>query len=147
MRIRTIRGAAETSLGAQVNLTAKAFTTALAARLPDGWTTPQVAVLTFLSQHPGSPQRTIAAGTGIDTATLAEMLKRLEARGMVRREPDPQDARRLLVSIGDIDDQELLAAIRAAGEVNEVATRDLTEADITTLWNLLARLRANLEPA
>ena len=54
MRTRMIQRAEDESLGAQVNLTAKAFTAALAARLPDGMTTTQVAVLAYLARHPGS---------------------------------------------------------------------------------------------
>ncbi len=147
MRIRTILQAEDGSLGAQVNLTAKAFTAALAARLPEGLTTTQVAVLAYLSRHPGSAQSQIAAGTGVDTATLAELLKRLDRRGHVRREPDPKDARRLLVSPGELPDDLLTNGLHAAAEVNALATKGFTASERAAAHALLARVRANLSTA
>lgn len=144
MSTRTIRVAVVESLGAQLNLTAKAFTSALAARLPDGLTTTQVGVLSYLAEAPGMSQREIAAATGVDTATLAEMLRRLEQRGMVRRSPDPVDARRMLVRLGEFDPVLLDEALQAARDVNEIATRGLTEDERGLLGSLLARLRSNL---
>ena len=132
------------SLGAQVQLAAKAFAAALGARLPEGMTTTQVQLLAYLAANPGSSQREIASGTGIDTATLAEMLRRLEGRGQVRRAPDPQDARRMQVSLGEIDPGVLTAALEAANAVNELAVRGLTADERATLIPLLARIRSNL---
>ncbi len=132
-------------MGAHVNRTAKAFTVALASRLPAGLTTTQVAVLSYLVEHPASSQRDIATATGIDTATLAEMLRRLEARGMVVRETDPTDARRTLVTVGEIEPETLDTAVRAAHEVNELALAGFDDAERSALIPMLARLRANLE--
>lgn len=133
------------SLGFQVNLSAKAFAAALASRLPAGMTTAQMAVLSLLTDHPGASQREIAAATGIDTATLAEMLKRLEARGVVTREPDPNDARRLLVRVGDLGPGDLATALEAAHDVNERAMAGLSDDERRMLIPLLERLRTNLE--
>ncbi len=142
-----IQRAEDESLGAQVNLTAKAFTAALAARLPDGMTTTQVAVLAYLARHPGSAQSEIAASTGVDTATLAELLKRLDRRGHVRREPDPKDARRLLVRLGELPKDLLANGLQAAAEVNALATHGFTASERADAHALLARIRANLTPA
>jgi DNA-binding MarR family transcriptional regulator len=102
--------------------------------------------LTGGSTATSSPSR-IAASTGVDTATLAELLKRLDRRGHVRREPDPKDARRLLVRLGELPKDLLANGLQAAAEVNALATHGFTASERADAHALLARIRANLTPA
>lgn len=53
----------------------------------------QIAALVALNKNPGASQRELVEATGIDKSTLKEMLTRMEARGWVQRERDPQDSR------------------------------------------------------
>ncbi|MDY1814975.1 MarR family transcriptional regulator [Klebsiella pneumoniae] len=61
--------------------------------LPD-LTKPQYAVMRSVAEHPGIEQVALIEAAVSTKATLAEMLSRMEARGLVRREHDPADKRR-----------------------------------------------------
>ncbi|STW72634.1 transcriptional regulator [Klebsiella michiganensis] len=56
--------------------------------LPD-LTKPQYAVMRSIAEHPGIEQVTLTEAAVSTKATLAEMLSRMESRGLVRREHDP----------------------------------------------------------
>jgi len=49
--------------------------------------------MTALLNHPGADQVTIASDAGIDRTNVADVLARLEQRGLVRREASQQDRR------------------------------------------------------
>jgi DNA-binding MarR family transcriptional regulator len=59
----------------------------------DGPTRQQIALLIALHQRPGSSQVDVSAATGIDPNTIAEMLRRLVARGLVARARSADDSR------------------------------------------------------
>jgi len=62
---------------------------------PFGLTPVQYAALAAVRRLPGVDQRTLAATIGLDTSTTGGVIDRLEARGLVRRPPARQAARRL----------------------------------------------------
>lgn len=64
--------------------------------LPD-LTKPQYAVMRAIAEHPGIEQVTLMEAAVSTKGTLAEMLSRMESRGLVRREHDPADKRRRFV--------------------------------------------------
>src|ERR671930_1240732 len=69
-------------------------------------------VLGGLEHGPAPTQSQLAAAVGRDKTRLIPILDRLEARGLLRRAPDPDDRRNRIVSLTD-DGRELLAACRA----------------------------------
>lgn len=83
-------------------------------RIPE-LTKPQIVVLALLILNPGVDQVTMSRLSVIDTATLAGVILRLEKRGLLTRETDPEDRRRYLLQITD----EGKAAYRAATKVAE----------------------------
>lgn len=64
--------------------------------LPD-LTKPQYAVMRAIAERPGIEQVNLMEAAVSSKATLAEMLSRMETRGLVRRENDPLDKRRRFV--------------------------------------------------
>lgn len=64
--------------------------------LPD-LTKPQYAVMRAIAERPGIEQVNLTEAAVSTKATLAEMLSRMEKRGLVRRENDPLDKRRRFV--------------------------------------------------
>lgn len=60
-------------------------------------TGPQFAVLTAILRSEGVDQGTIASAVALDRSTMADVVRRLEQRGLVRRETDPGDGRRRLL--------------------------------------------------
>jgi DNA-binding MarR family transcriptional regulator len=91
-----------------------------AAVVDTGLTGVQFAVLAALEVEPGLDQRTLGERISLDTSSLAEVCRRLVARGLVERRRDPADSRRNLLRVtpGGAD---LLA--RTAPQVDEVGRR------------------------
>jgi DNA-binding MarR family transcriptional regulator len=59
----------------------------------DGPTRQQIAVMITVCQQPGATQTELVARTGIDKNTLAQMINRLVARGLLERKRSPSDTR------------------------------------------------------
>lgn len=132
------------SLGFLLNRAARAMAGRLASGLESlGLTTSQWVVLQHVSAHPGNHQEVISSQLGMDAATLVGVLRRLEARGLVERAPDPADGRRRLVnSSGTID---LAAGASAAQAVIELALTDFSPEERELLRSFVSRIITNLE--
>lgn len=109
-----------------------------------GMTRAQWGILIWLERQPGITQKELAELLEVEPITVARLLDRLEARGMVERRPDPKDRRiwRLhllapaLPMLGEIHAQ--LADIRHA------VTRGMDEAMLATTKAALARMKETL---
>ena len=67
-----------------------------------GVTPVQFAALQVVNDRPGIDQRTLARSIGLDTSTVAGVVDRLEARGLVQRNASPDDRRvRLLTATAE----------------------------------------------
>jgi DNA-binding MarR family transcriptional regulator len=151
MRIRTSEPGAgfaiDQSLGYLVNQLAKKLAASFNERLAEyGLTTTQWGVLACLWGEDGLSQRDLSRRTGTDPATLTEMLKRMEARGLVRRERDPDNNRLQRVYIAERD-----AALRdtltaEASAVNRLATAGFSDDERAQLAELLRRALSNIAP-
>lgn len=86
--------------------------------LPD-LTKPQYAVMRSVAEHPGIEQVALIEAAVSTKATLAEMLSRMEARGLVRREHDPADKRRRVVYLTDEGEALLNRSIPQGNEVDD----------------------------
>lgn len=62
-------------------------------------TSPQFAALNALYGEPHLDQRTLGARISLDRSTMAEVVSRLVARGLIRTERDPRDARRKAIAL------------------------------------------------
>jgi DNA-binding MarR family transcriptional regulator len=92
-----------------------------------------------------SPTR-LFKGLMLSSAGITSRLDRLERRGFVRRAPDPEDRRAVLVELTDAGRKVLDEAV-AANTKSEAALLDsLSPKEISTLGKLLRKLLAGLEP-
>jgi DNA-binding MarR family transcriptional regulator len=66
-----------------------------------GVTPVQYAALQKVALTPGVDQRTLARSIGLDTSTIAGVIDRLEARGLMLRSASPEDRRVRLLSLTD----------------------------------------------
>jgi DNA-binding MarR family transcriptional regulator len=66
-----------------------------------GVTPVQYAALQTVANSPGTDQRTLARSIGFDTSTIAGVIDRLEARGLLLRSASPDDRRVRLLSLTD----------------------------------------------
>ena len=64
-----------------------------------GMTGPQRLVVRIVGRFPGTAAGRVAQILHVHPSTLTGILKRLEARGILQRRPDPRDARRALLAL------------------------------------------------
>ena len=135
------------SLGFQVNRLAGAMKAAMEARLaPYALTAPQWATLMRLLERDAWTQRELGHSQGMDKATVGGVVARLEAKGFVAREPDPDDGRAHRVTLTAAGRALALRLEPLAGEVNARATASLDAEDSQRLVSLLIRARSSLTP-
>ncbi|GHA01439.1 MarR family winged helix-turn-helix transcriptional regulator [Streptomyces purpurascens] len=93
---------------------------------PSGITALQYTALTVLERHDGLSAAQLARDSFVTAQSIADLVRSLEGRGLVRRERNPRNRRELLILLTD-DGRELLT--RHAGPVRELEermVRDLT---------------------
>ncbi len=89
----------------------------------------------------------LAARTKLDKSTLALMLERLERQGQLRRNRDPQDARRRVLRLTEKNRAVHAAYEAASKEMVSVFYRGLPEAGIDAFEASLRKILANVESA
>jgi DNA-binding MarR family transcriptional regulator len=97
----------------------------------------QFAILNTLIDDPGEDQVTLARRVAFDAATSGSVIGRLEAKGWVRREADPQDRRRKLLWVTP---QGALAAQRMKRAVAKAQARILAPLPADERGQLIALL-------
>jgi len=119
-----------------------------------GLTPVQYAALHRIGLSPGIDQRTLAALIGLDTSTVAGVVDRLEARGLMDRTTSPEDRRvrllnvsqpgralleavgpdvwraqrRILSPLGEVEQREFMRMLRVLVTANNDASRAPSEA-------------------
>lgn len=98
------------------------------------------AVLATLEGGPAPTQSELAAATGRDKTRLIPILDRLEARGLLRRTPDPADRRNRIVALTTAG-RDLVASCRAGIRAMEAELlADLEPDERATFVAVLDRL-------
>jgi DNA-binding MarR family transcriptional regulator len=90
-----------------------------AAAGPASLTQRQFTVLAAASAADGSTQNDLVRATGIDRSTLADLVARLFAKGMLQRERSAADARANTVRLSDAGREALQSATKAAEAADE----------------------------
>jgi MarR family transcriptional regulator, transcriptional regulator for hemolysin len=112
-----------------------------------GLTRSQWQVLSYLAQNEGINQARLAGLIEIEPITLGRIVDKLEAMGLIKRNPHPTDRRTWLLH--------LMPAARGrleqVGEYSDLTRREalagVSEADKQHLLNTLQTLKANLTQA
>ena len=109
-----------------------------------GLTRAQAAVLANLARQEGINQAALAQLLELEPITLARLLDRLQAAGLVERRPDPKDRRAHLLYLTAAAYPLLDRIFALAAEVREDALAGVAEADRGRLLDLLIEMKANL---
>ncbi|MFI2433396.1 MarR family winged helix-turn-helix transcriptional regulator [Streptomyces sp. NPDC018693] len=91
---------------------------------PSGITALQYTALTVLERHDGLSAAQLARDSFVTAQSIADLVRSLESRGLVRRERNPRNRRELLILLTEAG-RELLA--RYAGPVRELEERMVGE--------------------
>lgn len=100
----------------------------------------QFGVLAVIRRFGSISQAEISRLTAIDVSTLAEMLARLERRGIVSRKMDPRNNRKYLVSLEADAERELEAAMKTENRITKEMWSPLTPEENQVLLSLLHKL-------
>ncbi|WP_454018257.1 MarR family winged helix-turn-helix transcriptional regulator [Azospirillum sp. Marseille-Q6669] len=106
-----------------------------------GLTAGEARALVYVCRHPGSRQSVLATHMWVEPMTLVGFLDRLEARGLVVREPDPADRRAKIVQPTPQAEPLALQVLEAFRTERESAMADLSAEEIVLLKDMLGRLR------
>ncbi|MDW5443077.1 MarR family transcriptional regulator [Polaromonas sp. SM01] len=105
----------------------------------------QFAILNALIDDPGEDQITLSGRVAFDAATSGSVIGRLEAKGWVRREADPDDRRRKLLWVTPEGQQVALQMKRAVSKVQSRLLGPLDSDERAQLGVLLGKLIAGHE--
>jgi DNA-binding MarR family transcriptional regulator len=101
----------------------------------------QWAALSKLSEVGACSQNQLGRLTSMDVATIKGVIDRLTARGLTETSPDPEDGRRLMVSLSRAGQQLAEKAAPAALAISKETLAPLDAKERETLVALLSRLR------
>lgn len=101
-------------------------------------------VLLALRRNEGLSQQALARYLLVAKSNVTGLLKRLEADGLIRREPDPNDARGQCVFLTRSGDRRLARAIAIQAEVIVLMTEGVSAADTRRLLNIMRTIDNNL---
>ena len=106
---------------------------------PSGITALQYTALTVLERHDGLSAAQLARDSFVTAQSIADLLRSLESRGLVRRERNPRNRRELLILLTDAG-RELLEQFAApVRELEERMVRDLTAHQTEQLREALSK--------
>ena len=99
-------------------------------------------MLNALIEEPGTDQITLAGKVAFDAATSGAVIARLEAKGLLRRDADPKDKRRKLLTATEEGEKIVVAMKTAVADVQVDIMQPLTKLEARQLTTLLAKLVA-----
>jgi DNA-binding MarR family transcriptional regulator len=105
-----------------------------------GVTPVQYAALQTVSNQPGIDQRTLAGAIGFDTSTIASVIDRLEARGLLLRTVAPDDKRLRLLTLTRDGEALLAAAVPGMRRAQERMLAPLPKAERAEFMRMLRTL-------
>jgi MarR family transcriptional regulator, transcriptional regulator for hemolysin len=109
-----------------------------------GMTRAQWVILARLERQPGLTQNEMAAIVEVEPITIARLVDRLEARGLVVRKADPRDRRVWRLHLTPAAAPILREISKYRAEINEVITAGMSPAIQKALKDGLTQMKANL---
>ncbi|MET7689343.1 MarR family transcriptional regulator [Streptomyces sp. NPDC005483] len=112
---------------------------------PSGITALQYTALTVLERHDGLSAAQLARDSFVTAQSIADLVRSLETRGLVRRERNPKNRRELLILLTEEGRALLARHEKPVRELEERMVRDLTAHQteqfrqaLTSAWHALS---------
>lgn len=106
----------------------------------DGICAAHHAFILIISRNPGFSQEDITREICLNKSTVARTLNHLESYGYIKRTPNPEDKRQILVYPTE-KMNEILPQVRAVTrEWNELLTRSISKEELEVFHSVLSRL-------
>lgn len=107
----------------------------------------QEMVLVELWEEDGRRAGELAGRLGVEPPTITKMLRRLEACGLIKRRPDPEDARSFRVCLTRRGRSLETSVTRCWESAEKRALDGLDKEERREFARLLGKVRANLDPS
>jgi DNA-binding MarR family transcriptional regulator len=111
-----------------------------ATRMGERLTTTQWAALSKLREIQPTSQNQLGRETAMDVATIKGVVDRLVARHLVQTTPDPNDGRRLILSLTEAGETVIARNVANALAVTEETLAPLTSGERMMLIELLRKI-------
>lgn len=121
------------------------FERILSERKVDAFNGAQGRILYVLWQEEYISLRQIADRTGLAATTLTSMTDRMEAAGLVRRIPDPDDRRKTLLSLTEKARELQPDYTAVSSQMNDIFYKGFSEEEICLCETMLGRIHDNLK--
>jgi MarR family transcriptional regulator, transcriptional regulator for hemolysin len=109
-----------------------------------GMTRAQWAILIWLERQPGISQKELAELLEVEPITVARLIDRLEARGMVERRPDPRDRRIWRLHLRPSAFPVLREIDRQRADILRVLAQGVDPATLESMTQALLTMKASL---
>jgi MarR family transcriptional regulator, temperature-dependent positive regulator of motility len=111
----------------------------------NGLTARQLAVLVTVAQNEGLSQTGLVERTGIDRSTMADIVRRMQRKGLLQRRRTKDDARAYAVKLTEEGRQVLRTAEPLAGRVDQRVLDTLPASRREQFVNALVSITSTLE--
>ncbi|MET7773682.1 MarR family transcriptional regulator [Nocardia sp. NPDC005366] len=102
-----------------------------------GVTTPQYTALTVLAHRGAASAAQLARDSFVSPQSIADLLRQLERRGLISREPNPHSKRELLIRISDAGKDFLDEYAAPIAEVERLMIANLSPTEVSHLRGML----------
>jgi MarR family transcriptional regulator, transcriptional regulator for hemolysin len=109
-----------------------------------GMTRAQWVILVWLERNPGLSQNELAALVEVEPITVARLIDKLEAHGVVERRADPADRRIKRLHLTDAAKPMLTQVHEYRAESLKLVTEGVSAAALETTLDTLLRMKSNL---
>jgi len=109
-----------------------------------GMTRAQWVIMWWIDRRPGLSQRELAEILEVEPITVARLLDRLEARGMLERRPDPADRRMWRLHLCPPSTSLIVDIINARADLAQQATSRLSPDGETQMVDALLTIKESL---
>jgi DNA-binding MarR family transcriptional regulator len=136
----------EEALAAELDRRIAGLTRLLRRRTGAGLSVTALSTLRRVAEGEACRITELASAEAVAQPSMTTLVARLEARGLVRREPDPDDRRAVRVAITDAGAEQLAAVRAARAELLGARIAALDESDRAALAAVLPVLDSLLSP-
>lgn len=105
----------------------------------------QIPILGVLSEQDGVTQNWLVKKLGNKPSTVTVSLQRLEKNGLVRREPDEKDQRKMRIYLMDEGKKAVERAQNMMAKMEKQMVKGMSEAEVCLLKRFLKQMILNLE--
>jgi len=100
----------------------------------------QIRILQILSEFPDISQKELQEKLGIEAGSLSEIINKLESRELIKREKDPEDKRRMRISLTDRGYEKLKEKLQKKEDHEEKLFGMLNEEEKENLRLILTKI-------